>query len=520
MPAIRREHVISGIVFIVLIFSTVAWTQANRTPPSWDPADHLRTSYDFYRPLSHGQFVEFFDELFRAPHAYGPLFHWITAGIFLVAGVSRLTGIAANFLGLAVLLFSVNWIGDRLHPPFPMARSASSVFRPGAIAALLAVCYHFPAWLIHEAFLDYLLTAMVALAFALLMRADEFHVRSDAILFGVVAGLGMLAKQTFLFFFILPGIALWCRALIRRDRQAIANLALSATVAVFIASIWYVPHLNDVIGIYRVNVVNAAVEHEAPVFSFRFLAYYWGVLGGLQIQLLFGILFLFGVAYSVRRRFRKDWMLYLWILSGILSFTLIANKDTRYTVPILPAVALLSVSWLNGVRPSRRLPAAALIALLAFVSFFNAQWPSPKMDFHLSAMDTPLYFLSGNVFRFDHHPMSEDWSVPESVASASGRLAVVPNLWQLNPSNVGLHARIYAPQVKVVWFSDEFAGDRLEQCEYVLARAHLESSETVAPLERTVEGYLREHSDRFIPVATFALPHAQEAVLYRRISLS
>ena len=98
--AVRREHVLLGIVFIVLTFSTVIWTQANRTFPSWDPSDHMRTAYDFYRPLSLGRFSELFGELFHATHPYGPLYHWITAGMFLVAGVSPLTGIAANFAAL------------------------------------------------------------------------------------------------------------------------------------------------------------------------------------------------------------------------------------------------------------------------------------------------------------------------------------------------------------------------------------------------------------------------------------
>jgi hypothetical protein len=169
---------------------------------------------------------------------------------------------------------------------------------------------------------------------------------------------------------------------------------------------------------------------------------------------------------------------------------------------------------------NRRLLAAALIAIWAFVSFFNAQWPSPKIDFRLTALGMPLYFLSGNVYRFDHRPLSEDWSVPEIVHAASGKLGVVPNLWQLNPSNVGLYARIYAPQVNVVWLSDESALDRLEQCDYVLARTHLENAERVEPLERSIASYISEHSERFIPVSTYALPHSQEAVLYRRKSIS
>jgi 4-amino-4-deoxy-L-arabinose transferase-like glycosyltransferase len=502
MPAIRRDHILICIVFIVLTISTVAWTLANQMPPSWDPADHIRTAYDFYHPLSQGRFGDFLHDVFQARHAYGPLFHWFTAGIFLVAGVSRVTAIAANVIALAILLLSVNSIGNRLHPVPSGASSPVPILPTGAIAALLVAGYHFPAWLIHEAFLDYLLMAMVALVFALLMRADEFQVRADAVVLGIAAGLGMLAKQTFLFFFIIPGIALLIRALTRRDRKAIANLFLSVAIAVLIASIWYIPHIDDVIGIYQVNSQNAAVESEAPPYSFRFIAYYWGVLVGLQIQLVFGLLFVVGVTYSIRRRRMQDWMLYLWILSGILSFTLIANKDARYTVPILPAVALLSVSWFSAVRIHRRLTAAALITLWSLVTFLNAQWPTPRLDFRLRALGTPLYFLSGNVFRFDHRPISEDWSVPELVSAASGKLGIVPNLWQLNPSNIGLYARIHNPRVNVLWLSEDLAGNRLERCDYVLARTNLESAMDVSTLERT---------------AADDLPYQQVAVLYKRL---
>jgi len=518
MPAIRREHIFLCIVFFILIISTTFWTLGNRTLPSWDPADHLRTAYNFYLPLSHGQFTEFSREAFLAGHPYGPLFHWVTAGIFLLAGYSNLAGIAVNFLALAVLLISVNQIGDRLFAVPSTVRTSSLALRPGALAALLAVSYHFPAWLIHEAYLDYLLTAMVTLAFALMIRADEFHVRPEAIAFGIASGLGLLAKQTFLFFFILPGVFLFARALIRRDSRAIVNLSISAGIAVLIASIWYVPHINDVIGIYKVNVMNAAVEREAPAFSFRFLAYYWGVLAGLQIQLPFGVLFVAGAAYSVVRRSRKDWMLYLWILSGILSFTMIANKDPRYTVPILPAVALLSVSWLGEVRSTRRWAATIAISAWAIVSFFNAQWPSPKMDLRSSALGMPLYFLSGNVFRFDHAPSHDDWSIPEIVSAASGRLGVVPNIWQLNPSNVGLYARIHAPQVRVLSLSGDAAITRLQQCDYVLARTHLENAARVEPEEVMVADYLLNNLDRYVPVARYPLPQSQEAVLYKRLS--
>src|SRR5262249_34741739 len=152
--------------FLSLTASTVFWIHGNRTPPSWDPSDHLSTAYDYYAPLSRSDFAGFFREIFQGSHPYAPLFHLLTAGIFLLLGPSVAAGIAANLVALAILLFSVDWIWKYLH--------RDERFRAGWIAALLAVCYHFSAWLLHEAFLDYLLTAMVALTFMFLLRAGEF----------------------------------------------------------------------------------------------------------------------------------------------------------------------------------------------------------------------------------------------------------------------------------------------------------------------------------------------------------
>jgi 4-amino-4-deoxy-L-arabinose transferase-like glycosyltransferase len=80
------------------------------------------------------------------------------------------------------------------------------------LPALIAACYHFSAWLMHDAFLDFPLTAAVTVSFALLIRADDFRVRRYAVAFGVSAGLGLLVKQTFAFF-VLPALYVVIRIL-------------------------------------------------------------------------------------------------------------------------------------------------------------------------------------------------------------------------------------------------------------------------------------------------------------------
>ena len=582
-----------AIIFLGITLSTIIWTEKNRTPPAWDPADHISAAYDYYQSLDNLRFSDFARDFFSMPHFYAPLVHIITALVFLVFGASLLTGIFVNFISLAVILGSVSWIArmvysDGEHDNDAANRETRPLFWPGLLAALMAVCYHFSAWLVHDAFLDYPLIAIVAISFALLIRAGDFKDRRRALAFGVVAGLGLLAKQTFPFFFIFPALYLAVRVLLGRDLRAIINLAIAAAAAVAIASVWYVPHLDHVIAIYRVNQVGAVNENEAPLLTLGSNLFYVHALLSTQIQVPFGALFLFGLIHSLVRHRRASILLYLWILSGVVSFTFVANKDARYTVPILPAVAVVSVSWLAGSRrkkkelpqsaedqppASRRAPAkfiralkpalGAAIVAWSIVSFVNSQWPSSGYGL---SYDLPLFswrIFARNYYGFDHRPLSDNWSVSEIVRTVAAHrtgermrlsgdprtparqpspeetvspptkgigifdeagqaiLGVVVNLPQLNPSNIGLRARLLAPQpagaplIYVDWLVVESTIDRIDSCDYLLVRTGYGPDDYVAPVERSVEEILRANPKRFTKIASFNIPDNQEAIVYK-----
>lgn len=486
-----------------------------------------------------------------------------------------MTGIAVNLLSLAVLLGSVSWIaralyscpqavgyGDSSSDSNGLALNRLSTNRlsttiMGALAALLAACYHFNAWLIHDAFLDYPLTVMVTVTFAALIRAGDFRVRRYALMFGLAAGLGLLTKQSFAFFFVLPSLYVVIKVLRTRDRKALINLALAALVAMAIAAIWYAPHLDDVIAIYRMNKEAAVSENEAPLFSLGSNLFYIHALLSAQMQVPLAILFVGGTIYSIIRYRSESVLLYLWLLSGIALFTFIANKDVRYTVPVLPAAAVLSVSWLgnrkrkesNSIGDSpedtslrqERFDKAVMIlktslvsaaVIWALVSFFNAQWPQPGTGYYV---DTPRFrwmVFGRNYYGYDHQPLGDDWSVPDIVRAVvrdkaetnpqAPVLGVVVNLPFLNPSTISLYARLLSPEragppvLKVDWVVVESARDRLQSCEYILVRTGLEYAEWVAPMEKQVEEFIIKNPDRFTKVAAFPVPlDRAEAVIYR-----
>ncbi len=538
------DRLLIVVIFLVLSASTLLWTLEDKTPPSWDPSDHIRAAYDYYRALAHLDFAGFHHEFFVKTHHYPPLVHLVTALVFLITGASRLTGIIVNLISLAVLLASINWIDRLLYPAEPRAIS------PGVLAALLSVCYHFTAWLLHDAFLDYPLTAIVTLSFALLIRAGDFQERRAALWFGVSAGLGMLTKQTFAFFMLLPSLYAVVGVLRSRDRKAIINLALAIVVALAVAAIWYGPHLKDVIDIYRINREGAVNENEAPLFSFMSNAFYMHSLLSHQIQVPLAALFLLGLGWSLARFRSESVMLYLWILSGIGLFSLIANKDIRYSVPVLPAVALISVCWMRAKRlkaePPNKIsralkPAlAACFAAWALVSFFNAQWPRDGAGYYI---DTPRFrwmVFARNYYGFDRRPLPDGWGVTETVqtlidlnpsikarfdgnpAGEEVTLGVAVNLPYLNPSSLMLYSRLMAPEragpplLKIDFLVSESARDRVEKCDYILVRTGLDRAEWTAPLERYVERLIRDNPSRFMRVAAFPIPLEEaEAVIYK-----
>jgi hypothetical protein len=293
-------------------------------------------------------------------------------------------------------------------------------------------------------------------------------------------------------------------------------------------------------------------ENEAPLFSFMSNVFYWHALLSTQIQLPFGLLFLAGLIYSLVRRRRESVIVYLWLVGGICAFSLVANKDPRYTLPVLPAAALLSVCWLSPTRDRQksgwsriaRRFAIGAIAVWSLISFYNAQWPGPGMGFYLDTPNFRWMVHARNYFLFDHRPSGDDWRVPEiartvaacdfepvarrgSGAAIGPTLGVVVNLPYLNPSTVALQARLIAekpaapPLFNVEWLVSRDASERLEKCDLVLVRTGLDRAPWTAPAERDIEAFIKANDADFVKVAGFPIPLEQaEAVIYKRGGLT
>jgi 4-amino-4-deoxy-L-arabinose transferase-like glycosyltransferase len=518
----KRDWCLLAIVYLIFSVSTIAWTISNQSPPSWDPADHIRFGYEYYRPLSRFDIYDFLTEIFSTTHYYPPFYHLLIALLFLVTGPSILGAIAANLFLLALLIFSIYRIGVRLY-------SAEA----GMIAAIILPTYHVNAALLHEGYLDFALMSLVGISLYLLYESDHFKRRSYSLLFGASLGLGMLCKQPYLFFLSLPTAYLLVSAVRERSSGALKNALFAMALASLITASWYLPHLEDIMEIYQINRNGAVVENEPPLLSFISNLGYINALASGQLQLPFFILFLVGLAASIFWYRRESLPLYLCIAGGLTAFTFIANKDLRYTIPYMPAVALLSTCWLGRVKAVWiKGIFITLFLLLGALSFTQAQWPIESNDIYFDTTYFRWTILGKNYLHFDRQPSTDEWALPGILKvigrQSSGqrgiiRVGIVPNMVHLNPSSFALHTQIHwnyygaDPYIRTKWLIDTKSWRQVKRCRYVVVRERVDPDVTADRFESRFNEWVRSRPDRFVEVGRVPITSLNTyAVIYEQ----
>jgi hypothetical protein len=373
----RGAGLIAVALFLLFNAATlVRWVHVDRTPLAWDESIHMRVALDYRERLRTGSLL---DVLRPAYFNYPPLYH-----LSLVPFLSHThdladTGAYANVAYLTLLGLCVYFIGTRLVGA-----------GPAVVAAVLSVGYPIIADQARFPMIDVPLSALVALCFLCLMKTEDFESGAWSAVFGAALGLATLEKWTAPGYLVGPAIPALFMAFRHRRWKGVGVAAV-----IFLAIIlpWYsvnllalasrIPHL-------------AKLPPANQVFLPAGLGWTWYLLVLVdQMQLPLLLLFAAGAVLSWRNKALFRVQLWFWV--SLALFTLLHNRNVRYTMPALPAAALLSVGWLS----SKRRAALAGAALLAFgfygyYQFFPTTW-------RVSVAGYPLPLL-------DHRPASgADW---------------------------------------------------------------------------------------------------------------
>jgi len=490
--------VLAGL-FAVLVCVTVMWVAIDRRPPEWDHANHLERALRCHDNLAKGRVGAVMDE-----SAFYPPLALCAAGLLYFAfPVAPLTAQAVMLAFLGVGLAAV----------FAVARELWDE-RAGLLAAFFLGTAPFVVFSLMNFQLDLPLLAMVALTLWVLLRTAGFRRWGWSLVLGVVLGLGMLTKPTFPVYVLAP--ALWVLLSDRRPgewRHRAGLAALALLVGSALALPWYGPRLMGMpFQMVDRSFKQAAEANQAPLFSWIWLLFYPRVFQP-QFGLLAGLLCIWGL-WALRHDRRARGYVWLATLPALVVFSLIQNRNLRYTLPLLPAAALAATAGVRAFarRPRQWLVAACLAAGALQVSMAAFAVPPPPV---VSAFLTPLVMYLP--------PASADWQherILDDLARASGgkpaTVSVVPNYNYLSVSNLRYEAlrRGLPLQMMRAWSGPPFGVDFI-----VLKTGSQGPSFSAARPEGIMRAFAGGDPDlatAFPVIGEYSLPDGSRAILRAR----
>jgi dolichyl-phosphate-mannose-protein mannosyltransferase len=498
------------------------------TPPGWDQSIHLRDSLVYERILRHpalvgggvlGAILRGSEEfpLLTPSGYYPPFVPGITALFYLVAGRSYETAMAAQILFLAFLVFGTWGLGNRLlGAPVGLAAGLMLLAAPGIRMNA------------EEYMLDLPLAAMVVTSAWALWSSDGFVRRDRSLLFGVLAGVGMLTKWSFFLFLALPvaWVLVWPPTASPAPRgRRWGNVALALLAGGAVAAPYYLPILPILI---RKTIVHAggAADGVASPFTSSSASYHLEALPRklfgwpLTITAAAGIA---GFLWRGEGSRRVRTLLLAWASSLYLIFSfLVANKQSRYLLPWIPVILLMAAGGLAAMwrraAAGRELLAMGMLILLPATGLAGSWRTEDRGDWNIR----PLVARLGKAV--------------DGRSDLQGRtpmLGVIPDTREVNGPTIAYYAARQGLPVTVVQLVnrmkryvavdvglDPFGRDdfykAFDRYDFVATK---DGVNAVPPWEEVVPGmqaYFEQRISEFEMLASFKEPDGSTLALYER----
>lgn len=319
---------------------------------------------------------ETYNEIFR--DNFKPPLFFITASSFLLFGSDKNTIIMSNLIYFAILLFATYGIGEKLYN-----------YKVGILSAFLVSMFPTVFALSRVLIVDFALAAMVALTFYL-FALDKFDSLKFSLLTGIVIGLGSLIKQSY-FLFLLPILFyFFLRKNNLKNKKILRNFILSIAIGLFISSFYYIRRSYD-----YYHVIFQVKSNINPLYYLQSTLNY-------QLLPLFSLLFLISILFCFKK---KRYFLPVMVLIIVIIFSISPNKQIRFTLPILPFIAVIISGFLWSLEKIRR-PLIASLVLFSFLQYFVISYRSNS---------TILYNFSKNLL----------FNVQQQSINTSGLLSII-----------------------------------------------------------------------------------------------
>ncbi len=511
------------LIFILSVSYDYHWVKADTTPPSWDQSSHLIRSLDYYYWLTQEPPVISGNQLSYV-YFYPPLYPLSTALFYMIFGTSPDSGIMLNSIYLAILLFSVYGIGNRIFDK-----------KTGVIAALLVSLFPAVFNLQREFLIDFALISMVSLTIYCLIACDFFRNRNYSLLFGIAFALSMLTKWTAFLFIAGPLIYIVIRMFSNSNKfenksEQKRNFIFSLILSLALSGIWYLPNLNTVYDMVLMRTQSLGeYENDPAIFTAQSLLYYF-FADINYVSIIFFIIFVAGLIALFNKKSSSAVPLYLIIAVPYLAFTLIRNKDLRYMAPAVISISVIGATYISSIKNKKLLTGAIiLISLFGVFQLFPHEYGIKNINFETSY---GTLYLTGPEAR---SPIKEDWKVSEVtmdifndskhnsriIMKGSGFLVVIPDIPYVN----GLTYEHYSYSNKLPFFAinsvylefDTFASN-IYNFDYIITRNAANKGSPNDKASDDMQNYFYGNKgDKFMLLKQYKLPDNTTLFVYKNL---
>ncbi len=434
VKAVIASHHFFLVAIILFVFGgNFIWILVDIRPPSYDQGLHLFRTFNYWEAMSSGS-KDWWQDVLNVEPFYPPFYHLSLIPFSLVFGFTLDTGVIGNSFYMVVLILSTYGIGRIIFSK-----------NVGLFASFLVSCYPLIVTMSREYIISVMLTSVTALSYYLFLKSENFENGKYSFLFSIIYASGLMVKWTF-FIYTFPAVlaGLWGRKLSFRDRtlqltfylgmicaliiipffiyilgayrwvplilelililslikffpfssitaQKIINLVSLTCISILICFPWYAHNLiNILIGMSKFafpsSVLKGAMAWNIPIQGF-----YIEVIGrqmGYPLMSVTAIAFLF----YIFKKEQFNWTLFAWAIFPIIVFTFVNNKGARYTMPTLPAMALITSVILATIKSSAlRKFLLSITGGTAFATFLYSGFFSPPDFFpYLGKSNHPI----------------------------------------------------------------------------------------------------------------------------------
>ena len=149
--------------------------------------------------------------------------------------------------------------------------------------------------------------------------------------------------------FLLIGILVKSFSSASLSSKKLINLILLSCISVLICFPWYAHNLiNILIGMSKFAF--SGTDPELGVVSWNYYLKIMNTQMGYPVLCIFAVTFFF---YFLKKD-RINWLVVSWAIIPIIVMTFVDNKDSRYTIPTLHAMEIITVSYTHMTLPPKR----------------------------------------------------------------------------------------------------------------------------------------------------------------------